>query len=122
LSDYLEWSFFQNLIWSHCLHSTTEKLGCERLEDLLLYENVDRHIEKNPSWATNRPFAYAGPILSTCFLHTAFIATGLPDGWHIFNPKILIWVNLGGTCNGRRWIYFLGFGSILRPLGKFCVH
>jgi hypothetical protein len=26
--------------------------------------------------------------------------------WHIFKPKILIWVNVGGTCNGRCWDSF----------------
>jgi hypothetical protein len=31
---------------------------------------------------------------------------------HIFLPKIQIWVNFGGTCNGRCWY-------ILRPIGLF---
>jgi hypothetical protein len=28
---------------------------------------------------------------------------GLPDGTYIFRPKIRIWVNFGGSCNGRCW-------------------
>jgi hypothetical protein len=28
---------------------------------------------------------------------------GLPDGMHVFKPKILIWVNFGGSCIGRCW-------------------
>jgi hypothetical protein len=36
---------------------------------------------------------------------------GLPDVF--FKPKILIWVNFGGSCNGRCWY-------ILWKLGPFC--
>jgi hypothetical protein len=32
--------------------------------------------------------------------------------WHISKPKILIWVNFGGTCNER-------FRNIFCPLGLF---
>jgi hypothetical protein len=35
--------------------------------------------------------------------------------WHIFKPKILIWVSFGGTCNGSGWY-------ILWPLGLFYGH
>jgi hypothetical protein len=30
-----------------------------------------------------------------------FIAAGLPDGTYIFNPKIPVRVNFGGSCTGR---------------------
>jgi hypothetical protein len=30
--------------------------------------------------------------------------------WHIFKPKIPIWVNFGGSCNGRCWFIFWPFG------------
>jgi hypothetical protein len=41
--------------------------------------------------------------------------------WHIFRPKIPIWVNLGWICNGRCWyVYFIAIWSILRPLEIFC--
>jgi hypothetical protein len=33
--------------------------------------------------------------------------------WHIFGPKIPIWVNLEGFCSRRFW-------SILRPFDIFC--
>jgi hypothetical protein len=36
-------------------------------------------------------------------------------GWYIFKPKIPIWVNFGGSCNGRRWY-------ILWPSGLFYGH
>jgi hypothetical protein len=26
--------------------------------------------------------------------------------WHIFKPKIAIWVNLGGSFNGRCWYFY----------------
>jgi hypothetical protein len=32
--------------------------------------------------------------------------------WFVFKPKIQIWVNFGGSCNGRCW-------CILRTLGPF---
>jgi hypothetical protein len=35
--------------------------------------------------------------------------------WHIFKPKKPIWVNSGGTCNGRCW-------NILGSFGIFCGH
>jgi hypothetical protein len=35
--------------------------------------------------------------------------------WCISKPKIPIWVNIGGPCNGRCWF-------ILRPFGKFYGH
>jgi hypothetical protein len=35
--------------------------------------------------------------------------------WYIFQPKIPIWVNFGGSCNGRCW-------SILWPFGLFYGH
>jgi hypothetical protein len=35
--------------------------------------------------------------------------------WHIFKPKIQIWVNFGGYCNGRFWY-------ILWPFGQFSGH
>jgi hypothetical protein len=54
--------------------------------------------------------------------------------WHIFEPKILIWVNFGGTCNGRCWytslpfrlfyshlIYFVAIGYILLLFGIFSI-
>jgi hypothetical protein len=35
--------------------------------------------------------------------------------WHIFKPRIPIWVNFGGSYSGRCWY-------ILRPFGLFCCH
>jgi hypothetical protein len=55
--------------------------------------------------------------------------------WHIFEPKIPIWVNLGGSCKEGCWsilwpfgpfyghlVYFKAIWSILRPFGLFCGH
>jgi hypothetical protein len=39
-----------------------------------------------------------------------FFAPGLPDGRYIFRPKIAIWVNFGGSCNGRCWYILCTFG------------
>jgi hypothetical protein len=35
--------------------------------------------------------------------------------WHIFKPKIPLWVNFGVSCNERRW-------NILLPFGLFISH
>jgi hypothetical protein len=35
--------------------------------------------------------------------------------WHFFKPKISIWGNFGGSCNGRKLLYYVFIGSILWP-------
>jgi hypothetical protein len=55
--------------------------------------------------------------------------------WYIFKPKLPIWVNFGGSCNGRclytLWpfgifyghlVYFTAIWSTLKPFGIFCGH
>jgi hypothetical protein len=49
--------------------------------------------------------------------------------WFVFKPKIPIWVNFLGSCNGKsvyvtydHLVYFTAIGIILWPLGKFCRH
>jgi hypothetical protein len=40
--------------------------------------------------------------------------------WHIFKPKIPIWINLGGLCNRRCWYIIRPFGPIfVQPFGLF---
>jgi hypothetical protein len=47
--------------------------------------------------------------------------------WHIFKPKIPLWVNFGGSYNGRCWCIlwlfglFSSFWYILWPFGIFLV-
>jgi hypothetical protein len=36
--------------------------------------------------------------------------------------KIPIWVNFGGSCNGRCWYILMAIWSILGPFGIFCGH
>jgi hypothetical protein len=38
--------------------------------------------------------------------------------WYFFKPKIPIWVNFGGSCNGKCWY----IRSILLPFGLFYGH
>jgi hypothetical protein len=45
---------------------------------------------------------------------------GLPDGI-FFKPKIPIWVNLGGSCNGRCWYVICPFGLFYGYLVYFGV-
>jgi hypothetical protein len=40
--------------------------------------------------------------------------------WHIFKPKILIWVNFGGSCNGRCWYILWPFGIFYALLSIIC--
>jgi hypothetical protein len=41
----------------------------------------------------------------------------------IFKPKITIWVNFGGSCNGRCWNILGPFGMFyVRPFSLFCGH
>jgi hypothetical protein len=55
--------------------------------------------------------------------------------WYIFRPKFAIWVNFGGSCNGRCWyvlwtfgllyghlIYFTAIWSIIRTFDIFYGH
>jgi hypothetical protein len=46
------------------------------------------------------------------------------DSWCVFKPKIQIWVNFGGSCNGKCWyMYFMAIWSILGHLVYiFCGH
>jgi hypothetical protein len=45
----------------------------------------------------------------------------LPDGF--FKPKIPIWVNFGGSCNGKAWYtYFMTIWRILLLLEIFNGH
>jgi hypothetical protein len=57
---------------------------------------------------------------------TKNLSTYVPIGvarWHIFKPKIPIWVNFGGSCNGRCWyMYFIAIWSILWHFGLFNGH
>jgi hypothetical protein len=41
--------------------------------------------------------------------------------WHISKPKIPIWVNFGGSCNGRCWYILRPFGLIYGHLVYFTV-
>jgi hypothetical protein len=40
--------------------------------------------------------------------------------WHIFKPKIAVWENFGGSCNGR--CLFHGYLAYFRPFGIFGDH
>jgi hypothetical protein len=44
--------------------------------------------------------------------------SGLPDGI-LFKPKIQIWVNFGGSCNGRCWYILWTFGPFYGHLVHF---
>jgi hypothetical protein len=40
-----------------------------------------------------------------------FLSTGVRVArWHVFQPKKQIWVNVGGTCDGRFWSILPLFG------------
>jgi hypothetical protein len=39
--------------------------------------------------------------------------------WHIFEPKIPIWVNFGGSCNGRCWYILWPFDLFYSRLVYF---
>jgi hypothetical protein len=58
-------------------------------------------------------------MTTLCANFLAGNVTGLPDGIHIFIPKIKIWVNLR-----RPWwyMYFMAIWNILRPFDTFCGH
>jgi hypothetical protein len=42
--------------------------------------------------------------------------------WYILRPKIAIWVNFGGSCNGRCWYILWTFWYILRTFDIFYGH
>jgi hypothetical protein len=66
----------------------------------------------NPGW-------YQVLLLCSAGMH-AWFQTRVAR-WHNFKPKIIIWVNFGGTHNGRYWYILWPFGLyiwyILRPCG-----
>jgi hypothetical protein len=42
--------------------------------------------------------------------------------WFVFKPKIPIWVNFGGSWNGKSWYIYMTIWRILLPLEIFNVH
>jgi hypothetical protein len=60
-----------------------------------------------------------------CCLHTLIALCTRVARWHIFKPKITIWVHFGGSCNGRCWYVtwlfglFYGYLVFLCPLHRY---
>jgi hypothetical protein len=66
---------------------------------------------------TNVIKATADAVIS-CLSENFFNISSRVARWHIFKTKILIWVNFGGSCNGRYWyILHVAIRYILRPFG-----
>jgi hypothetical protein len=42
--------------------------------------------------------------------------------WHVFKPKIQIWVNFGGPWNEKKLVYYTVIWNIIRRFGTFLVH
>jgi hypothetical protein len=40
--------------------------------------------------------------------------------WFVFKPKIPIWVNFGGSCNGKSWFILWPFG-LFNGYRKYCM-
>jgi hypothetical protein len=56
-------------------------------------------------------------------IHFVCNSSGLPDIRYIFEPKIPIWVNFGGSFNGRCSYILRPLGLLyIRPYGIFCGH
>jgi hypothetical protein len=49
-----------------------------------------------------------GVIFSKNLFKNPAFSAGMPDC--VFSKKFPIWVNIGGPCNGRCWVYFMTFG------------
>jgi hypothetical protein len=49
-------------------------------------------------------------------LYRRWCRSGLPEGIHIFKPKIPIWVNFGGPWNGKCRYILRPFGTFYGPL------
>jgi hypothetical protein len=58
------------------------------------------------------------PWLRLCKLDVIALSSRVAR-WHIFKPKIPIWVNFGGSSNGRGWYILWPY---FRPFGLFCGH
>jgi hypothetical protein len=71
----------------------------------------------NPGWGKESHFKRCrrgSLIFKNC--------AGKSDGvarWFILKPKIPIWVNFGGFCNGRCWYILLPFGLFYGRLVNF---
>jgi hypothetical protein len=72
------------------------------------------------------PFTHSGRTFRTCTTEFDPVTSGLPRvaRWFLFKPKIPIWVNFGGSCNGRCWHvygYWVHF-TVLRSFVIFYGH
>jgi hypothetical protein len=52
-------------------------------------------------------------VIATVGGKNNYSVPGLPDGIPILKPKIPIWANFGGSCNGRCWYILWPFGIFL---------
>jgi hypothetical protein len=72
-------------------------------------------LHKSGVWSS----ALIGEIMSTLLfmsrvnMDPAKVVPHRVARWHIFKPKIPIWLHFGGYFDGRCWY-------ILRPFGRFC--
>jgi hypothetical protein len=70
------------------LHKVTIALDCVTLGDDLLADNELRR--RN--------------LIKKCTILTSSVRVAFRVArWNIFKPKIPMWVNFGGSCNGRFW-------------------
>jgi hypothetical protein len=62
---------------------------------------------------------------ATCFKKLGAVLPTRVARWFLFEPKIPLWVNFGGSCNGRCWyinghlVNFMAIWHILWPFGIF---
>jgi hypothetical protein len=65
------------------------------------------------TWATSR---YVGCLFHRFESNNANLGGARVARWFIFRPKIAIWVNFGGSCNGRCWYILWTFGLFYNHL------
>jgi hypothetical protein len=115
-------SVTNNDMWLKFRHSNLEKL-CHKFTCIT---NTFLSCLQSSIWLVFEPFWNFFQSNSGHTVHPAYeAAASIPTRvarWHIFKPKILIWVNFGGTCNGRCWymlwtykymVYFPPFWYVL---------
>jgi hypothetical protein len=102
------WYIF--LVLVSCIKKNLATLVCARI---INWEAVKMFsLEINFCWMSPEEVEFS--IFSWCSCRP-----GLPDGTYIFKPEIPIWVNFGGSCNGRCWSILRLFLYILWQFGIF---
>jgi hypothetical protein len=96
----------------------------------IIMETMEKLEHKGRNWHKSFLWVHTDHVHTTLDLHllVLYLMPYVISRWHIFKPKILIWVYTRGTCHWRCWyillplIYLTAIWYIMRPCVILCCH